>query len=247
MNRAALAAVLLAVGGSACAPPPPPPTLTLYWQFVGSQGQVYGNGTQRDPGCVAANVDQVRMFVTGPGGWVLDDFVYPCVFGGVPGIFYDGLVPGAYSWAMEGRRLGMTVFYQEGVTNVFEPVVRTVPLLADFPDLLVSYTLPAGVTCASNWTGFPLGQIAFQILSTVPPFVEEYGDPNLFLTCQDPPNAFTVPSLPPGTYHMSFIAALTPTVIPPASAYQECAVPFTHGNVVDEVPFFLARTVGSCR
>jgi hypothetical protein len=171
MNRAVAAALLLAVGGTACAPiaEPVPPSLLIYWRFVGSQGQPYGDGTQRAPGCVGANVDQIHMTVVGPGGFVIDDYTYPCLYQGVPGIFYEPLAGGTYRWSIEGIRLGLTVFYAEGITDVFGPVVLTVPLAADFPDVNVTYQLPAGVTCASNFTGFPLGQIDFSILTTIPP------------------------------------------------------------------------------
>jgi hypothetical protein len=77
--------------------------------------------------------------------------------------------------------------------------------------------------------------------------VEEYSASNLVVTCQDPPNNwFTVPSVRPDTYHMRYIAALTPTTNPPSAAYQECAIPFVHLNQLDTVPFYLARAAGSC-
>jgi hypothetical protein len=271
MNRAAVVAILLVAGAVACAPPPPPPpppTIALYWQFVGSQGQVYGNGTQRDPGCVAANVNAIRMMVTDPTGYVVDDYVYPCVYEGVPGIYYDGiydsygyyvgpLLTGVYRWGIEGIRNydftvrpgptnGLTVFYEQGDTNVQGDVVLTVPLAADFPDMNVSYTLqPGSVTCANNQSGLPLGQIEFSLLDTMPPYLEVYSATNLYVTCQDPPNSFPVPSVPPGNYYMRFISALT-AVVPPAAAYQECGVPVTHANLVDTAPFYLTPATGTC-
>lgn len=251
MHRNVLAAAIAALlAGAACTTEPPPPSsITLYWRFLGSQGQPYGDGTERNTGCLGANVDQVRLVLTAPGGVFWDDYTFPCAYGptGVPGVVYDFVPEGTWTYALEGIRQGLTVYYASGVLDVFGPVVRTVPLAADYPDLLIRYTLPAGVTCATNWTGFPLGQIAFSMLNTVAPYVEEYGSANVSVTCQDPPNdVITAPSIPPATYHMRYISALTPTVIPPAAAYQECAVPFTHGDLVDEVTFYLTQATGAC-
>ncbi len=251
MNRAAVVAILAAAGGVACAPPPPPPTLTIYWRFVGAQGQPYGDGTQRNPGCVAANVDEVHMVVLGPGGYVVDDYRYPCLYQGVPGIFYDGIVSGPYTWQIYGVRQGLAVYYAEGVTNVSDAALLTVPVLADFPDLNVTYSLPTGVTCASNFTGFPLGQVDFQFQGAVAPYVVEYSGTNLLVTCQDPPNnTFVMPSIPPGMYQMAFLSALTPTTIPPAAAYQACIWPVTQADVMpagsSPVTIPLTRATGPC-
>ena len=249
MNRAAVVATLLAAGAVACAPPPPPPTFTIYWRFVGAQGQTYGDGTQRDPGCTAANVDEVHMVVLDPGGFVVDDYTYPCLYQGVPGIYYDGLVSGAFRWQIYGVRQGLTVYFAEGVTNVADAVVLTVPVAADYPDLNVAYSLPGGVTCANNFTGFALGQVDFQFQGAVAPYVVEYSGLNLLVTCQDPPNnVFVMPSIPPGMYQMAFLSALTPTTIPPSAAYQACIWPVTHADVMpaESVTIPLTRATGPC-
>jgi len=205
MNRTAAAALVSLLATSACAPPPPPPysDVTFYWQFQDWDGNVYGNFDYTAPGCDVANVDHVRVTLSGPLG-TLPSMTVPCVAdNGMPGATFTGLPTGPYTWYIEGLRLDFPVFVIEGSGNVVNFPFFYPRLDAVYPNMDLYYELPPGVNC----TG--ISEIAFELQNRDAQVVE-YSSANVFVSCQAPPlNGFTMPSIPVGNaYGYPFIAAV---------------------------------------
>jgi hypothetical protein len=218
MNRTAAAAALVSLlATSACAPPPPPPPLysdvTFFWQFQDWDGNVYGNFDDTLPGCDVANVDSVRVTLSGPMG-TLPSTTVPCVAdNGMPGATFTNLPTGRYTWSLEGLRLDFRVFVVEGAGDVVNFPSFYPRLDAVHPNMDLFYALPPGVNC----TG--ISEIAFE-LDNIVGGVVEYSSENVFVAC-GPPFGFTMPSIPQGTYGYRFIEAI-PSLGPPL--YKRCGV-----------------------
>jgi hypothetical protein len=217
MNRIAAAALAstLALAIPACGPPPPPPysDVTFYWQFQDGDGNLYGDFTAGFPGCDLANVDQVRVTLTGPLG-TLPPSTVPCVASnGMPGATFTALPAGSYVWFIEGLRLDFPVFSIEGAGNIVDFPIFYPRVGAIYPNMDLFYALPPGVNC----TG--IAEIAFE-LDNIVGGVVEYSSANAFVAC-GPPYGFTMPSIPQGTYGYRFIEAI-PSLGPPL--YKACRV-----------------------
>ncbi len=204
MNRTAAVLAALLAATSACGPAPVPPytDVTFYWQFRDQDGNLYGDGTAAFPGCDVANVDQVRVSMTGPAGsWTQ---TVPCIaVNGMPGASFTALPAGSYTWFLEGMRLGFPVFAVEGAGNVvnfpfFYPVLDAI-----YPNMDLFYQLPPGVNC----TG--ISEIQFE-LDNLDARVVEYSSANAFVACVPPPgNGFTMPSIPgPNNYGYRYVSAV---------------------------------------
>lgn len=221
MNRiAAFVTAVFVLAGCAPAPVPIPmfTDLTFYWQFQDQDGNRYGNFTAAFPGCIDANVDDVVVTLTGPGGRVVR--TVPCVASnGVPGAMFAGVPTGSYTWTVEGWRAGLAVYSMSGGGQVFDfPFFDTTPL-AIYPNMDLFYDLPSGVGCAGIY------EIDFELDNiTVPASpVIEYSSVNAFIPCSPAPNnGFTMPSIPLGTYGYRFIAAVDAPPPRGRSLYQVC-------------------------
>jgi len=228
MKRVLLAATLALSAGCYSSPPSPPiVNLNLYWHFVGRQGQTYGDGTQANTGCAEAGVDTVSVTLTDPTGYTYAPQSFPCVqSNGVPGVTYPGLYAGGYAWIVAGYRGSLPVY---SVTQTNQPVnpdstgnatVDVAPA-ALYPDLNVTYDLPATVTCSAA----SIVQVSFELDQGGALYYTNAGSatsPGFGLPCADPPqNVFTVPSLPAGTnYQFSYIEALAST----GPVYEACGL-----------------------
>ena len=214
MNRTAAAALVSLLATSACAPPPPPPysDVTFYWQFQDGDGNVYGNFDYTAPGCDVANVDHVRVTLSGPLG-TLPSSTVPCVAdNGMPGATFTGLPTGPYTWYIEGLRLDFRVFDIQGSGNVVNFPFFYPRLDAVYPNMDLWYEIPTGCTGVS--------EILFQLDNRDAEIVE-YSSDNVFVACEEPPlNGFTMPSIPVGNaYGYRYIAAVDPAG---RSLYQVC-------------------------
>jgi hypothetical protein len=226
MNRiAAFAAAALVAAGCGPAPAPPPPVeftdLTFYWQFVDGDGNVYGNFTNTSPGCVGANVDQVVVSFTGPAGNVTR--TVDCIASnGYPGATFTAVPTGNYTWTIEGWRLGLAVFQTTGAGQVFNfPSFDTAPV-ALYPNMDLYYDLPPGVDC----TGIYGIQFELDNITTANTVVE-YSSQNAFIPCRNPPlNAFTMPSIPLGSYGYRYVSAVDAPPPGGFSLYQVCGLGF---------------------
>lgn len=241
MKRFAMLAA--AALGSGCVvssevPPIGTGTVTLYWRFVNSQLQTYGDYSPANPGCAAAGVDQVRVTILEAGGSFVQTFSCVQAANGVPGVTVLDFLPGAYPWTLEGLRGGLTVYSDSGtatVTSSFPDAVVNGVLGASYSDFNVFYTLPVGATCAG------IAEIAFQLYTdTISPFLE-YSDQNVLVPCSQ--GGFVVPSLSAGNYFFRFIAAITSGG---TSLYQVCDQTFTHLNQVEQITYDLLTTVAPC-
>ncbi len=213
--------------------------VTMYWRFVGAQGQAYGDASQVDPGCAAAGVDEVQIRFQGP---VQRDEVVTCVqVNGVPGVVVLGLPVGTYVVTTEGLRGGLPVYAeQRTMTLPVAGVVDVVPS-ALHGDLNVFYDFPAGVTCA----GGGLTEIAFELynLGSAPPFLEYSSVANVFVPCRAPPdNGFIAPSIPPGAYRLRYLSALQGA----AAANQVCGVELSQGAGTQSVSYLLPPATATC-
>jgi hypothetical protein len=251
MNRA-VPVVVAALLAAACTPAPFPPgpvftSLTFYWQFIDGDGNTYGDFSVTRPGCIGANVDQVRIAYTGPAGTVVQ--TVPCIASnGLPGVTFDGVPTGNYTWLAEGFRGGLTVFSIRGGGQVFDLPFFDLALEANHPNMDLFYELPPGVTCLG------IDEIAFALfnLDSSPNFLE-YSSDNVRVPCRAPPdNWFTMPAIPLGNYGYQFVAAVDAP--PPAgrSLYQVCGLgmppmaPLVQGTGGNAYIAPLALPFGTC-
>ena len=245
MKRAlVIAAIALGVGCTSSPPPPAYANLTLYWHFVGAQGQQYGNGTNANTGCAQAGVDSVQVTLTGPYGYTSTDDS-PCVTSsGAPGITYPGVYAGPFTWTIVGRRNGLPVYsVTETNVNVAGDAVFDVAPAALYPDLNVTYTLPTGDTCNSPTA---VQQMSFALFQGGSLYLTNSGTSFFPLVCGDPPssNVFTVPSLPQGGYTFRYVAALNNVG---TSLYQQCGLNVPQGSTNPQsVLATLAVATSSC-
>lgn len=216
-RTAALIVSSLALAVAACGPAPVAPytNVTFYWQFQDMDGNVYGDWSVYS-GCGSANVDQVRVTMSGPAGqWTQTvDCLAPDTF--MPGAMFTNLPVGPYTWVLEGRRLDFTVYTATGSGDLVNfPVLHTT-ILADYPNMDLWYQLPLGQTCAG------IAEIAFRLYN-LDGGVVEYSSDNVIVACQPPPNnGFTMPSIPVGNYGYQFVSALNAPWPNGAAVYQVC-------------------------
>jgi hypothetical protein len=215
MNRIAAAALasLIALATSACGPAPAPPftDVTFYWQFLDGDGILYGDYTARNPGCNAANVDEVWITISGPGG--VTDMVVPCTNGLLPGVTLTLVPTGPSTWVIRGLRQQFQVFSVTGAGQIAGLPSFDTTLEANHPNMDLAYELPLGLDCSS------VSGIRFE-LNNIVGRVVEYSDQNQFPACRPPPtNFFTMPSIPIGTYGFRFVAAVN---VLGQSVAQEC-------------------------
>ncbi len=220
MNRAA-AVVLALVAASACGPAPVPAPiltdLTLYWRFVDGDGNVYGNFTNAAPGCIGANVDAVFISFTGPAGTITQ--TVPCIAtNGYPGATFTAVPAGAYTWRLQGMRLGLAVFEAAGTGVIPDTLYFDNDLTALYPNMDLYYDLPQGMDCTGIYSiEFELDNI------TNPTTVVEYSSANALVPCRAPPvNGFTMPSIPTGSYGYRYVAAVDAPPPNGRSLYQIC-------------------------
>jgi hypothetical protein len=207
MNRAAatLLASILAASIAACGPEPVPyapyTDVTFYWQFRDGALNVYGNFTALAPGCDIANVDQVRVTLNSPIG--SQTMTVPCIAtNGMPGATFTDVPTGPYTWTLEGRRLGFTVFVTDGGGDVFDFPFFYPRIEAIYPNMDLLYVLPTGLDC------FSVSEILFE-LDNIVGGVIEYSSNNVYVACRPPPNnGFTMPSIPVGDYGYRYVAAV---------------------------------------
>jgi hypothetical protein len=203
MTRAAVVSAF-ALAIAACGPAPVAPftNATVFWNFQDMDGNVFGDWTsQFGGGCVGANVDQVRVSMTGPAGsWVQ---TVPCLASNLmPGATFTNLPAGPYTWTLEGLRQNLTVFSTTGSGDIVNFPTFFATLLAEYPNMDLFYQLPVGETCAG------VAEIAFQLDNTDAGIVE-YSSDNVLVTCQPPPlNGFTMPSIPIGNYRYRYVSAI---------------------------------------
>ncbi len=237
--------------GAGCSSPPPPPlvNLNLYWHFVGAQGQVYGNGSQTDPGCAQAGVDTVQVRLTDPTGYLTVQ-TFPCVqSNGVPGVTFPGMIAGPYSWVLDGYRGSLPVYDVTQASQNVAPdstgnAVFDVGSQALYPDLIVSYFLPSGppqVTCSTAG----IKQMSFALFQGSSLVYTNGGSPGFAVPCGDPTqnNNFTVPSLPFGNYQLRYLAALDSTG---NSLFEVCGQLVSQGSTTQNVDVNLAPAGAAC-
>ncbi|HVP68963.1 MAG TPA: hypothetical protein VMT17_17055 [Anaeromyxobacteraceae bacterium] len=243
MNRTPLFAALALAAGCYSSPPPPSLlNLNIYWGFLGWQGQpAFGNFSQTDPGCSQANVDQVYVSITGPGGYTQDEN-FPCVQpNGVPGVQYADVYAGTYSWTLYGSRNGVVVYSVTETNQNVAPdstgnATFESALEALYPNLNVSYTLPA--TCA----GPPaIAQMSFQLDLLGSVYYANAGTTFFPLACGANSSTIVVPALPANSYVMNFVRALDANG---TSQYQVCGqtVVQAPGNVSGSASVTLSTT-----
>ncbi len=201
-RAAAVSAIALALAACGPAPVAPFTSATVYWNFQDMDGNVYGDWTsQFGGGCLGANVDEVRVSMTGPAGsWVQ---TVPCLASNqMPGATFTNLPAGPYTWTLEGRRQNFTVFTRAGSGDIVNFPIVYQTLLADYPNMDLFYQLPVGGSCTQ------VAEIAFQ-LNNVDAGIVEYSSDNVLVTCRPPPlNGFTMPSIPVGNYRYRFVSAI---------------------------------------
>ncbi|HET8734640.1 MAG TPA: hypothetical protein VFM45_12820 [Anaeromyxobacteraceae bacterium] len=218
MTRAAVVSAI-AFAIAACGPAPVAPftDATVYWNFQDMDGNVFGDWTsQFGGGCVGANVDQVRVSMTGPAGsWVQ---TVPCLATNLmPGATFTNLPAGPYTWTLEALRQNLTVFSTTGGGDIVNFPFFYATLPAVYPNMDLFYDLPVGGSCAQ------VAEIAF-VLRNLDAGIVEYSSDNVLVTCRPPPqNGFTMPSIPVGNYGYRFVSAIDAGGF---SLYQVCGLGF---------------------
>lgn len=228
MKRAlVVAALALAAAGAGCEPAPPPVYgVTVYWQFVGWQGQVYGDFTNANTGCAAAGVDEVRIVLDGPGG-VYDQTAACVQANGAAGVIVPAIPAGPYTLTVQGLRTGLAV-YEQVLLNVAVPSpVLDTTLDAIYGDMNLVYTLPAAGSCAVG-DRLAIALYDYDYNPSVVAWTTELpGAYYLPFPCAAPPgNVVTIPSVATssatGYYRFNFISVVDANGFP---VYQLCNWP----------------------
>jgi hypothetical protein len=257
MKRAAVVAAL-ALAAAACEPAPPvyPATdLTLYWRFIGAQGDVFGDYSTVNPGCWTASVDQVRITLTNPAGPQPPVIVNCVQSNGSPGVVLPTWA-GPNSWLVEGLRTGLPVFSVTGSVNVPDPLGATMDLdlHALYGDMNLFYDLPATAACFAGDTV----QLALYDYDYVPSrlaYTTDYPGFTIPIPCNYPPlappngpdNFIVIPSLATssgtGYYRFNYISVIRGGL----AVYQICNPPgFSWNGLTQDVGYTLPVAAGTC-
>lgn len=204
--------------------------VNFYWTFWSQSLDDIGAFTDpATPICTRAGVDDVRIRLTTPSGATPYPLDWPCINPeDVPGAAYDGLEAGTWSWALEARRGGVTVF---GASGTFEArdgeravvLTRATPPPVNW-DVTTSYTAPS--CAAGDRLDFDLiatsGGARVKVFSTRDALV----NPPVSLPCGA--GAFTIPSVAPGPYELSDWVQVDASGAP--VAYGTCRPSWTQPN-----------------
>jgi hypothetical protein len=179
--------------------------VNVYWTFWSQSLDDIGAFTDTATSiCTRAAVDDVRLRLTTPSGATPLPWDWPCInLDDIPGAAYDGLEAGTWTWVLEARRGGVTVFRDSGTFEAIDGKRAVVESRALPPsgnwDVTASYTATA--CAAGDRLDFDLiatgGATRVKAFSTRDAMV----NPPVSLPCGS--GSFTIPSVAPGTYELS--------------------------------------------
>ncbi len=203
-----------------------PGSITFYWNFRNSPGEVAGNFTQANTGCDVAGVDTIRVIIDGSA---TDQ---PCVqpSNGVPGATLFDFQRGQYDYRLEGYASGERVFVASGVTsadwNVDTPVDVTLDAVSP-QSFVVYYDVRGEVPTQCVVDGVPVAGAVFELQDARGNLVDTTlgGDGvQRPVPCNQSFGVAFAP-LTLGTYYLRYFALVDRTG---ASLVQACGLPVSH-------------------
>jgi hypothetical protein len=202
-RAAALVATVALASGCLIESRPPEGSVAIYWTFW---SQTMGNiGAFTDPAtsvCTLAAVRDLRITLTTPAGDMLRPSNGPCITANdVPGAAFDGLEVGTWSYYLEGRRGGDTVFVKAGsfVVRDGERTIEDARAASGFWDVVASYTTTTTACGAGDRVKFDLIDTA--TLAVTFSTDDARVNPPVEVPCAS--GTFTIPSVASGAYAFS--------------------------------------------